>query len=357
MFNDYYGDYGYYRYGQTPGAYNYAFSGFFSGVAAFLMVLLLLYIFIVYIFQSIGLYHMAKDRGIAHAWFAWVPILSDYILGRLINNKVVLGDSIVLGHAEFFLPLAALISAVATGYGLGGFWPMLILALSFVYQVSGLWRLYKIYRPKNRTSYTIWSVILGPGFFIYAIRNDRPYDPLEPDKVYQNFYAGKHRIDQSFDRKEEELKEQEKERRSALRDEYERDIHKEGLSISQKEEIRKQYHENRDNLEDTFEDFLIEERKERRDEINALDQEVQTEAQESNETDIEPKPEIEIDSFEIEFQPSERNIYEEADGFLTYTEEGIESIPQEKSLDDETEINLIDVDLNDDFFNNNENNS
>lgn len=339
MFDDYYGGYNYY--GQTPHTYQYAFSGFFGGVAAFLITLFLLYAFIAYIFQSIGLYHLAKDRGIAHAWFAWVPILNGYIIGRLINNKVVLGDSIVLGHAEFFLPLVGLISAVSTTSAIS-FWPALIAALCFVYEVSGLFRLFKIYRPKSRVSFTIWSCILGPGFFIYAIRNDRPYDPLEPDKIYQNFYAGKNRIDESFDHREEEIRAKELERKNALFDEYEKELHQEGLTYSQKDQITKQYHENRDSLEETYEDFLAEERKERRDEITALDDEVKEAASEDYETveDREPQSETEINAFEI-FETSPLD----------------EEVSNVDVDDDSSDLDLWNLEINKHFNENNDDNT
>lgn len=199
-FYPYYNNDNYYYYSNSFGP-----ARFFSGVLLGFTSLVIIYIIAAWIFRSVGLYHMAKKRGIAHAWFAWIPILSNYVLGRLINDKVVLGDSMVTKHAEFFLPFLTLLSASVSFSGAIG---MTISLIIWVYLMSAYWRLYKIYRPKNRVSFTIWSAIIGSGFFIFAIRNDQPFDPLEPNKIYKDNFKQPAATQTSVTAPLEEIKEE-----------------------------------------------------------------------------------------------------------------------------------------------------
>ena len=36
-----------------------------------------------YVFRSLGVYSIAKRRGLRKAWFAWVPVVDQYLLGSL----------------------------------------------------------------------------------------------------------------------------------------------------------------------------------------------------------------------------------------------------------------------------------
>lgn len=242
--------------------------GAVTGVLGVLMSFYLLYAIIAYIFRSIGLYHMAKNRGIAHAWFAWVPILSNYIIGRLINNKVVLGDSIVTNHADFFLPFLGFLGLTIMPTGNLAY---VVTAAIWVYEISALWRLFKIYRPKSRVSFTIWSIILGSGFFIFAVRDDKPFDPLEPDKVYQDFYSKRNAIEEKYHGVEESIREQKEAQEAALKDRYEEKLAQEGLTAQQKDQISDEYHEDRDHIRESADFIINQERQEQRDAIDDLE--------------------------------------------------------------------------------------
>lgn len=243
-----YNDFYYYGnpYGNGYGSTTVASAalGFPFVVLAFMVSI---YAVIAYILRSIGLYHMAKSRGIAHAWFAWIPVLNYYVLGRLINNKVVLGDDIVLPHADFFLPFIGFLalSDVSTE----GFLMGILVAAYWVYKMSAYWRLYKIYRPKSRTAFTVWSALIGSGFFIFAIRNDRPFDPLEPDKQYQNFYEQKKVVTDHYEHVEEGIKNRQQARQDAINQDYQEQL---AQNPSEKEQITAQYNVDRNNSNDYF---------------------------------------------------------------------------------------------------------
>ena len=69
-----------------------------------IMGLILLCCLIGWILGSVGLYKVAKRRGIAHAWLAWLPIGNHWILGcvsdqyqHLVLGKVTSRRKILLG--------------------------------------------------------------------------------------------------------------------------------------------------------------------------------------------------------------------------------------------------------------------
>ncbi len=162
-----------------------------------------------YIFQSIGLYKMAKTLGFAHPWMAWVPLLNTYTLGK-IGSKYIKRDGRpsakfggwLLGlEIGLFAVVVALIVAVvmtvigAIGMGtmgtdtpnsafLGGVVSLILtyvglmgigIAYSVVYYIA-LWRMYAIFSESNATVFLVLSILFDftTPFFIFAIRNNVP---------------------------------------------------------------------------------------------------------------------------------------------------------------------------------------
>ena len=85
-----------------------------AGVAAIILSFLAAYFVIIlvigivcYVFNSLSLYQMAKNRGIDSPWLAWIPIAKTYLMGKIINEKVAFG-SWVIPYAHVFLPLCHL---------------------------------------------------------------------------------------------------------------------------------------------------------------------------------------------------------------------------------------------------------
>ena len=54
-------------------------------VAVLLIVLLLALAFSIvsYVLSAVGIYRIAKRRGIHHAWLAWVPVGNSWLLGSI----------------------------------------------------------------------------------------------------------------------------------------------------------------------------------------------------------------------------------------------------------------------------------
>ncbi|MDW7670766.1 MAG: hypothetical protein SCK57_08350 [Bacillota bacterium] len=141
---------------------------------AFIGSFFLLIVFIAlasYVLAAIGLYTMAKNRGIENAWIAWIPVVQLYILGRLIGTLPI--SSYEVPQPELVLPGLAVAGSVLSNVRLiGG----LIGLASLVINLFALHKLYRIYRPDQATLYLVLSILLpfmGP-VFLFIMRNDEP---------------------------------------------------------------------------------------------------------------------------------------------------------------------------------------
>lgn len=177
-------------------------SGIFNG--------LLMLVF--FIFTAIGLYTIAKRRGIDHAWMAWVPVLNSWTLGcisdqyqYLIKGKnkkrrtvlLVLGIiTAVLGVTflgSFVMMFVKVFQAILQGitdeqlieqmaYQVVG--PAMLMVLSMlplmgvsiaymVFHFIALHDLYKSCAPKDGAVYLVLSILINvtEPFFIFACRN------------------------------------------------------------------------------------------------------------------------------------------------------------------------------------------
>ena len=89
------------------------------------MLLMLAYSVLVYVLQSLGMYTIAKRRGIHHPWLSWLPIGSAWILGSIsdqyqyvakgrIRNrrKVLLGMNIAVYAAVVLYYVYWLVSVI-----------------------------------------------------------------------------------------------------------------------------------------------------------------------------------------------------------------------------------------------------
>ncbi len=189
-------------------------SGDFSALAGMLAVYGVIFLFVFvfglvsYIFQSIGLYRMAKSLSFQHPWFAWIPILNVYTLGK-IGSKYIKNDGrpsakfggwllgldlgvLVACGAMITSVVTMIISGISMGTSgseptpafLGGAISFLLtyllligmsIAFSVVYYIA-LWRVYSIFSSSNATVFLVLSIIFSvtTPFFIFAIRKGKP---------------------------------------------------------------------------------------------------------------------------------------------------------------------------------------
>lgn len=162
----------------------------------------------IYIFQSLGLYAIAKRRGLKYPGLAWVPLANNYIFGgiaddfnqRFANKKTNnrhflcgLGIGNLIISTAFLIPfmryyinlLQDLIRYDARpGYDLLDWLPVLILlyllllAVSVTYSVFSYIALHKIYKSctPNYVALLVLSILFGiTPFVLFAIRNKDIY--------------------------------------------------------------------------------------------------------------------------------------------------------------------------------------
>lgn len=236
--NNVYDDYYYYAtYGNGLGNSGLGIFHAIAGALAGLLIFFAAYVVICWVFKSIGLYTMAKERGIAHAWFAWIPVLSAYVTGELINDKVVFGKSMIMKEAAFFLPIIEAVGLMAAGFH-GALGSIISFACWIVY-IAALYRLFGIYDKKHQMSFTVWSIFLRPGFFLFAVREKEPYDPLNPDKVYKHYYTEEHNIREAERQANEEIDRQVDNEVNQVREHYAQLLDQD-ITEDEKEELRKQ---------------------------------------------------------------------------------------------------------------------
>lgn len=191
MYDDYLGDIS-----SQPDSFM-AIMPVIMSVLGIILVVSLIIGLICYVFNSLGLYTMAKNRNIDNPWLAWVPLASSYLMGELINDDVSI-STWHIPYAKLFLPLMGLaISIVMMILGLipylGAFMGILLsLALSFYYYTAQFW-LYSIYDKDHRVLYLVLSIIfpfLGP-IFVFIIRNRDAYDERHPEGIVAEAYDSK----------------------------------------------------------------------------------------------------------------------------------------------------------------------
>ena len=171
---------------------------------------LLAYAVIAYILGSKGLYAIAARRGIKNPWMAWIPVVSNWILGSVSDQyqqrkygadpklrKKLLILSIITQSGMTTVPVISNFSITLNFGDLGGvseplpeslqivmlvllglvmILAMAALVLSIiqtVYQYKAYYGLYASCKPKMAVAFLLLSILtpVGP-FLVYACRND-----------------------------------------------------------------------------------------------------------------------------------------------------------------------------------------
>lgn len=150
-----------------------------------------------YVLMSLGLYTIAKRRGIEHAWLAWLPVGSTWILGSIADHyrKVTRGERknrrtvmVVLSAVVFLLALIVIFTMFGSVFELimdmeyghydeeevvlefiAGMFSSVGLSLLMsgaaiamtVLQYICLYELFESCDPQNKTLYLLLSIFLG----------------------------------------------------------------------------------------------------------------------------------------------------------------------------------------------------
>lgn len=179
------------------------FLGTFLVIMLVLLVVLWAYAIAAYVLHSLGLYKIAKRRGIHNPWLAWLPVGQAWILGSISDHyqyvakgkqrnyrKILMGleigvlclglvTSLVSGAASFTTSMYGFSGMEAAALGMAGINTLMSLlsaAASITYAVFGFIAAYDLYRsckPKNAVLFLVLSIVLDvtAPFFVFACRN------------------------------------------------------------------------------------------------------------------------------------------------------------------------------------------
>lgn len=153
-------------------AYHSSLFSFLAFLGVFIFILLI-FVVVLYVLSSYGLYKLALKQGIENCWLAWIPIANMYIVGRIIKTLKI--DSYEIPRIELVLPIGWLVVYALKGIPLIGW--LLSLAY-FILILFALYKLYKIYKPEQAALWVVLSVILpfmGP-IFIFMLRDCNPVE-------------------------------------------------------------------------------------------------------------------------------------------------------------------------------------
>ncbi len=169
-------------------------------VLAAVVIIVSIFGLVSYLLTSLGLYTVAKRRQIRHAWFAWIPLLSIWLLGSISDQyqyvaqkkntnrrttlfllmAAMLAMSFLIGFAEAFADSAAfgIVSLLATLSYVGVSIAFVIISFMVLYD------LYRSCKPQNATLFLVLSILFSvtEPFFIFFLRKSD--DGMAPRPVY-----------------------------------------------------------------------------------------------------------------------------------------------------------------------------
>lgn len=185
--------------------YSYGYGGGeMLGIILFYVIYLLVaggFAIALYVLRSLGVYTIAKRRGLHHTWFAWVPVADQYLLGCISDQyQYVVKDKnksrrkiLLVLDIVYVVLLTVIVGSfvgiafnAAVGYisesrmtsrmlgMLGLYLPLLgVWIAKLVFRYMALYDLYVSVDPKNSTMYIVLSVIfkVTEPFFLFFNRN------------------------------------------------------------------------------------------------------------------------------------------------------------------------------------------
>lgn len=167
-----------------------ALAGVVVVISAIFILLAVLVGIAFYVFYSLMLYRLAKKEFIDHAWLAWIPYASQYLLGQIAGPMNLFGKIRIekTGLVLLLAPLA--VWAACLILGVFALIPFLGILFGFISSIVGfvgpiailvlelcvLYRIYSPYLPKNTVLvYTLVSIIgVTVPFFIFSILKKEP---------------------------------------------------------------------------------------------------------------------------------------------------------------------------------------
>ena len=170
-----------------------------AAVVLLVMLVCMALALVCYVLKAVGMYRIAKRRGIHHAWLAWIPVGSDWLLGSISDHYQYVVKKKDTGRRKVLLILSAVLAALSSGL-LGSFIgtivsafrtgpesafvTILLMALfnicttgTFiavaVFRYIACFDLYRSCKPKNDVLFLVLSILINVtmSFFVFACSN------------------------------------------------------------------------------------------------------------------------------------------------------------------------------------------
>lgn len=147
-----------------------------GGVASLLFFIIGI---VLYVLFAIGLYGLAKTENTGNEWFAFVPILQFYIVGKILKEVKI--STYTVPQLELVLPLAPIAVLIAVSILgiiplIGGLLGLILNIALAIFSIIVTFNFFKRYKGEKATLMTVLSVILffmGP-IYVFNLKNAKP---------------------------------------------------------------------------------------------------------------------------------------------------------------------------------------
>ena len=185
--------------------------GIVTGILLVVWFLAMGFSLVLYVLNAVGMYRIAKRRGIHHAWLAWVPIGCNWLLGSISDHyqyvvkqkvtsrrKILLILSLVTVAVSFLMTGGVVAIAMASGSAADNLAFSLSIALVVIAYLAmmGLavaitvfcyiayYDLFRSCRPNNAVLFLVLSVIFNVAlaFFVFFSGNSDEGMPAKRQK-------------------------------------------------------------------------------------------------------------------------------------------------------------------------------
>lgn len=160
-------------------------------VLGVILLIVLLFSLVSYILGSLGMYAIAKRRGIRHSWLSWIPYGNVWILGSIsdqyqyvvkgkIKNRRKILLAIMIATVVPTVPIAIFEMLAAGGLSIAAVFivaaDILLVILSIVgavFQHIAYYDLFRSCKPESATAFLVLEIIFPVTlpFFVFACRN------------------------------------------------------------------------------------------------------------------------------------------------------------------------------------------
>lgn len=104
---------------EFPGAMEGTAEGIATGIFLIFYLLMLGFSLVSYVLNAVGMYRIAKRRGIHHAWLAWIPIGNNWLLGSISDHYQYVAKKKVTGRRKILLLLNIILFVVTCLFAVG----------------------------------------------------------------------------------------------------------------------------------------------------------------------------------------------------------------------------------------------